>query len=418
MQAPPPSLPLVDAEVVAWLKGQLRPLATVEAGAADGDLAPFDEAVGSAHLVGLGEASHGNHEFQTMKHRLLQYLVEKKGFRAFILESNMANCLPIQDFVINGAGDVRKAVAGQIRFTVVTDEVVAMAQWMRAWNQSHADPADKVWYMGMDMNDARQCFPAIQAYVQALDAALSAQMDGWFTEYRTRTATLDMEAYAQLPAADRARIRGQLQQAYDALESRRADFTARSSPLAFEQALRLAKVLLQDETMYSASTADAFKIRDAAMAENTQWSMTQRGPGTRAVVWAHDYHVSRTPTCMGDVLSQALGSDYQILGFSFYQGTLAAVGPSGLGAWPVPPLSLKSYEAGFHQTGAPLFFLNLHQGGAAPGPAWLQGPQWKREVGAAWAPSNPDQDAIQTPLTQIYDMLIHVDSVTASRYYR
>jgi erythromycin esterase len=415
---PSPAPPVVDAQVVSWLKGQLRPLATVEAGAAEGDLAPFDEAVGSAHLVGLGEASHGNHEFQTMKHRLLQYLVEKKGFRVFIIEANMANCLPIQDYVLNGVGDAHQVVGGQIRFTCVSDEVVAMVQWMRAWNQSHADPADKVWYMGMDMNDTRQCFPAIQAYVQPLDVTLATQLDGWFTEFRTQTASLDMDAYAKLPAADRALMRVQLQQAYDTLESHRSDFTARSSALAFEQALRLAKLLLQEEAMYSVSLADGSPIRDAAMAENTQWCMSQRGTGTRAVVWAHDFHVSRTPTCMGDVLSQAMGSEYRALGFSFYQGRLIAVGPSGLWAWPVPPLIVNSYEAGFHQTGTPIFFLNLHPADAGVGPTWLQGPLWKREVGAAWTPSNADLYAIKTPLTQLYDMLIHVDTVTPSAYYR
>lgn len=407
---------MVDAQVVTWLKGQLQPLASVEAGSPGGDLAPFEAGVGNAHLVGLGEATHGSHEFFKLKHRLLQYLVEKKGFRVFILESNMANCLPIQDYVMNGVGDASQVVAGQLRFTCGTEEVVEMVQWMRAWNQGHPDPADKVWYAGMDMNDTRQCFPTIQAYVQPLDGTLASQLDAWFSEFRTRTASLDMEAYARIPESDRVRIRGQLQQAYDALEARRAEFIPRSSAPAFEQALRLAKVLLQEEAMYGSAT-DYFRIRDAAMAENTQWIMAQRGPGTRAVVWAHNFHVSRSPNCMGEVLSQALGADYRVLGFSFYQGWVTAVGPSRLGTWQMPPLTLESYEAGFHQTGAPLFFLNLNAGGTGPGPTWLQGPHWKREVGATWAPSFPDQDAILTPLTQVYDMLIHVDSVTASQFY-
>lgn len=409
---------MVDPQVASWLKDQARPLSTAEVGVPDGDLDAFGEAVGSAHLVGLGEATHGSHEFQTMKHRLLQYLVEKKGFRSFIMEANMANCLPIQDYVMNGTGDARQVVAGQIRFTCVSDEVVAMVQWIRAWNQSHVDPADKVWYMGMDMNDTRQCFPAIQAYVQPLDGPLAAQLGEWFKEFKAQTASLDMDAYAKIPAPDRARMRGQLQQAHDALAARRADFIARSSPFAFEQTLRLVKVLLQEESMYSVPSSENFPIRDSAMMENTQWCMAQRGPGTRAVVWAHDFHVSRSPACMGEALGLAMGTDYRALGFSFYQGGLAAVGPTGLGPWSALPLTVKSYEAGFHQIKVPIFFLNLRSDSSGAGPTWLKGPLWKREVGALWSPSDPDEAAVLTPLTQAYDMLIHIDTVTASHYYR
>lgn len=73
--APPPH--------VRWLKQTAKPLATVDPAAKDDDLAVLDPMVGGASIVGLGEATHGSSEFFRMKHRLLRYLVERKGFTAF-----------------------------------------------------------------------------------------------------------------------------------------------------------------------------------------------------------------------------------------------------------------------------------------------------------------------------------------------
>ena len=42
--------------------------------------------VGSASIVGLGEATHGAHEVFTMKNRIVNYLVSEKGFTNLVLE--------------------------------------------------------------------------------------------------------------------------------------------------------------------------------------------------------------------------------------------------------------------------------------------------------------------------------------------
>ena len=47
---------------------------------------PLKDMVGSASIVGLGEATHGAHEVFTMKHRIVNYLVSEKGFTNLVLE--------------------------------------------------------------------------------------------------------------------------------------------------------------------------------------------------------------------------------------------------------------------------------------------------------------------------------------------
>src|SRR5260370_7138560 len=72
---------------LSWIKHQALPLQTTDPRAPLDDLQPLQPIVGSASIVGLGEATHGSHEFFTMKQRLLEFLVEKMGFTMFAMEA-------------------------------------------------------------------------------------------------------------------------------------------------------------------------------------------------------------------------------------------------------------------------------------------------------------------------------------------
>jgi erythromycin esterase len=75
--------------IVAELRARAIPVKTVMAGAGFDDLAALDELIGDARIVALGEASHGAAEVVRMTHRLLEFLVERKGFTVFALEGGL-----------------------------------------------------------------------------------------------------------------------------------------------------------------------------------------------------------------------------------------------------------------------------------------------------------------------------------------
>ena len=60
----------------------------------------------------MGEATHGTHEFFQLKHRMLEFLVERMGFTVFGIEANWPESLAVNDYVLNGNGDPAKALAG------------------------------------------------------------------------------------------------------------------------------------------------------------------------------------------------------------------------------------------------------------------------------------------------------------------
>ena len=50
--------------------------------------------IGDAHIVSLGEATHGTAEFFRMKHRLVEFLASEMGFTVFAIEANMPEEIP------------------------------------------------------------------------------------------------------------------------------------------------------------------------------------------------------------------------------------------------------------------------------------------------------------------------------------
>ncbi|MBK9030595.1 MAG: erythromycin esterase family protein [Myxococcales bacterium] len=170
LEVPVTVLAPAPPEVAAWLGRAGAPLTTVEAGHGFADLAPIGRMVGTARVVGLGEATHGSREFFQLKHRLLEYLVAEHGFTVFAIEANQPECRAINAYVLHGTGDARAALAGIYFWTWDTEEVLAMIEWMRAWN---ADPAHrrKVQFVGFDMQVPRVAEAAVAAFVRQVAPA-------------------------------------------------------------------------------------------------------------------------------------------------------------------------------------------------------------------------------------------------------
>src|SRR5271169_2485691 len=136
------------SEAQCWIRDNAVPLATVEAGRGFADLERMRRIIGGARIVSLGEATHGTREFFRLKHRLLEFCVSELGFTLFGIEASYPECLRVNDYVLHGSGKPDEALAGTRFWTWDTEEVLALIEWMRAWNRTH-EP--KVKFYGFDM---------------------------------------------------------------------------------------------------------------------------------------------------------------------------------------------------------------------------------------------------------------------------
>ncbi len=383
-------------EVKAWLKANVVPLTTVEAGHGFADLAPLEAAIGKARVVSLGEATHGTREFFQLKHRMLEFLVEKLGFTVFAIEANMPEARAVNDYVLEGKGDPAVALAGLYFWTWNTEEVLDQIKWMRRYNE---DPAHtrKVKFYGVDMQTATVALANTRAYLETVDPEQVAWFDANVKGSISEATGKDL--LARFDGHQRAWVKA-------------------TSAEAFAWARQDARVVVQQAELERDKTDVG--SRDRSMAENALWVLDHEGRGAKMVLWAHNAHVAALPgaPAMGTHLRKALGKDLVVFGFAFREGGFQAVEAGGKRALrtftvtPQPSATLTDALA----TAGPLFGLDLRRvpkTGAVR--SWFSRAQGALDFGAVFDAASPEAFVEKAEVLPRYDALFFVEKTTAAK---
>lgn len=400
-----PPNPLSTSErqaVVTQLRTAAWPIETaVPGGRARRDLDPLYDAIGSARIVGMGEATHGTSEFFSLKDRIFRFLVEKMGFTLFAMETPWRSALAIDRYVTTGKGDSRAALAGT--FAVwENQEVLDLIEWMRAYNITRGNRPE-LRFVGIDMQDdpvaIRDMLLRFIKATRPADLDVAAQRLSCLNVHQTTSAS----CLAAIAAVGEM-IKGEAQ----TTTLPRADVL---------QAEHAAMVALEIAEMRSDSDIiDQTNSRDHSMAHNVDWFATAMFPRARIAVWAHDGHVMTSSTYgmipMGTYLRQRYGTSYYVIGFAFDRGS---VSPNGINApvmvAPAPP---PAVGAVLSSVGEPLFGINLRSISAhtALG-AYLSSEQPMRTLGAFSSASDlsPSQSFGYVTLKRSFDWLIFVKTM-------
>ena len=256
-----------------------------------------------AQIVALGEATHGNKEFQQLRLDVFQVLVEKYGVRAFALEGDFGGCEAINRYIHGADGTAAEALSATGFAIYRTEEMERLIDWMRNYNVSAAQGDDLRFY-GFDMQRRaytyRYLLEALQkANIDTADfeklwnSEADDYADGYTTEQRTEIISTVKE---QLPPDD-------------------------------VQAIHFADILLQNIELgkYIDDSGELNAQRDRMMAENTLWILQQeqaRG-NSRIMISGHNNHIMQcenagTPV-LGSLLAENLGDGYFAIGTDFYK---------------------------------------------------------------------------------------------------
>lgn len=407
--------------VVDWITRNAIPLASVEPGTDPADLAALDALVGDARVVALGEATHGTREVSQIKHRILEHLVAERGFTVFALEIGAVEARTINAYVVDGRGTARAALSAAGYWIWETEEVLALVEWMRAWNR---DPthARKVQFVGYDMQDPIASFEAVQRYLEHVApdevAALMSPIE--ILHHRARR-----RGFVALSEPDQAAVLEAVAALGRRFDAARAPWVAVSGVSAFEVARHDVTILTQAATQFATRTPSTAgsELRDRDMAENIRWVLAHEPPGTRMVVWAHNMHVAdidQTPVRMGHHLRAALGTDLVSVGFVLGHGSYQALRtrdpavPPNIEEIPLPPAPEGAVSATFGRTGLPLLALDLRRVPSdGPVAAWFRTPQLVYEAGYQ---VTSDVGIVSTPvLPALYDAVIYVEASERAR---
>jgi erythromycin esterase len=404
------------AAVVDWLRARAIPLASSEPGGDRADLAPLRALVGKARVVALGEATHGTHEFGRVKHRLIEHLVAELGFTVLAFELGQVEARTIDAYVTDGVGSARTALSAARNWVWETEEVLALLEWIRAWNADPAHAARKVRFAGFDMQSADAGYRAVAAYLARVApgdaAALLAPIERLGHE-------VGAVAVASRPEAEQRAIIAGVDVLAARFAAERKAWTKATSAAEYARARQDVENLRQAVAQYTARIAGASgpALRDAAMAENAAWIVANAGKGAKVIVWAHDLHVASPATGdeMGRHLRAKLGKSMVNVGFVLGQGAFAALGPEhNLDTFTVPPVPDGYVAAAFARAGVPRALVDLRalpKTGAVAD--WFRAPQVMQETGYRFGPDD-DLASIEV-LAGRYDALLYLEETTPIR---
>lgn len=398
----------------SWLATNAIQLETVEAGHGFDDLQPLRRVIGPARVVALGEATHGTREFFQLKHRMLEFLASEMGFTVFAIEATMPEAFDINDYVLTGQGDPKKALAGIYFWTWDTEEVLAMIEWMRSYN---ADPRHlgKLKFYGFDMQSAPRAAKATLAYLHRVGSPLAETAD---KDLGILANPYTEPGFDLLPKDKKAAAAKTIRAILSSFDREKMAYIGRGSADNWTIARQHVQVLSENLELRSAPIFNP-QIRDRAMAENIRWILDHEGPDTKAVIWAHNGHVATSEGGMGWHLRRVYGVSMVVFGFAFNQGGFQArEGPfqskGGLRSFEVGPAPAGSLDALLASADLRIAAVDLRTlPKSGPVAEWFAQPHGTRDFGALYFGDSPQ--LAQRTVAKLYDGLLFVEKTSSAK---
>lgn len=339
------------------------------------DPAKIAELIGDARIVAIGENNHHIHEFGDLRNRLLQHLVEHRGFRVVAFESGFAEGKLVEDWLNGGPGDV--ADIGRDGFTFSLGESPE-AHEMLTWLRERGD----VRYYGLDVpSSAGSPVPsldAVRAYLSTMDENAVALVDAAIEATKGYASVSSAEApakYAALDTAAKDKATAALTRLKTHLTSLRPVYGDTAvAEHHVEGALRVDAYLAEVAAMMSGD-APALQSgsRDAYMADTVRLIRRLHGDDTKIVVMLHNGHLQRVPfspfpgltsPSAGTHLAAEFGDDYFALALTAVEGETTGLKPDpprGSGS-PCTARNWKLRRTAASKPKAPGWWISAHGG--------------------------------------------------------
>lgn len=403
---------------------------------ASSDFDPLLERVGDAHVVLLGEASHGTHDFYRVRAEITKRLIREKGFTAVAVEADWPDAFRVNRFV-RGRGTDASAVAALGAFRRFprwmwrNADVLDFVGWLRAHNDSTIGAERPVGFYGMDLYSLHASIAAVIEYLRVVDPQAAERAEVRYACFEQ--AGSDLRRYGaatQLglaPSCEREVVAQLVELQRSAGDYVRRD--GRLDPDALFHAEQNARVVRDAEAYYRTVIQGgpaSWNLRDRHMAETLDVladHLAREHGEARIVVWAHNSHLgdalwteagTEGELNVGQLMRERHARDAVLVGFTTYTGTVTAA--SG---WDAPaerkrvrPALAGSYEHVFHETGLGNFLLvGDHQHEIA----WAIGePRLERAIGVIYRPETERASHyFSASLSRQFDAVLHYDVTRA-----
>ena len=132
-------------------------------------------------ITALGEATHGNREFQQLKREVFEVLVKKYDVRALVIEGDFGGCTIINEYIQGGDDDDREMTKLLGYRLYRTDDMQELIRWMHDYNESVSEEG-KVRLYGMDIQNCTSNIQVLKEFYELVDPGQAEEVSGQLDE--------------------------------------------------------------------------------------------------------------------------------------------------------------------------------------------------------------------------------------------
>jgi protein-L-isoaspartate(D-aspartate) O-methyltransferase len=418
-------VPTSDSPISHLIRETCHPISDI----GEVELGSLLEHVGDARVVLLGEATHGTSEFYEMRMRITTELVMRRGFNIVAIEADWPDAARVDhyiralEFPSHDAPTFDRFPTWMWR----NYEVVKLIEWLKSHNEVVDDPERQVGFHGLDLYSLYKSRDAVLHYLDDVDpdaAAIARERYACLSPWERNPALYGRVAISE----GYARCEQPVVSVLRDLLTRQLDYTQADGD-RFLDASSNARIVAAAEQYYRVmyyGGAASWNLRDQHMFDTLERLLEFRGPGAKAVVWAHNSHVgdaratemgaSRGEHNIGQLCRQKFGDAAFSVGFGTHTGTVAAAtdwdGPMELKK--VRPSHPSSYERLCHDAEVPAFLLALRFPAREAVREELMSVRLERAIGVIYRPETELQSHyFQAALPAQFDMYVWFDETGA-----
>jgi protein-L-isoaspartate(D-aspartate) O-methyltransferase len=417
-----------QSSLVKLLSAAVSPILDIESA----DLAPLMRRIGDARIVLIGEATHGTSEFYRMRELISRRLIEEKGFAFVAIEGDWPDAARIDHYVrhLEYPASEWTAFARFPQWMWRNEEVRTFVDWLRVENAAKPKEERTAFY-GLDLYSLYTSITEVLRYLDQIDpdtANIARHRYGCLSPWESDPAAYGHAALTGTYRSCEREVVGMLKD----ILIKQSRYMSRDGE-QFLDAVQNARLIANAERyyriMYYGSRA-SWNLRDAHMFETLQALLESHGPGSKAIVWAHNSHVgnasatemsARGETNIGELCRKEYGGHAYSIGFGTHAGKVAAASDWGgpMETKAILPSRPDSYEWLCHDSGTPRFLLPLRSGTSPELRAGLMKPRLERAIGVIYRPETElASHYFQASLPEQFDEYIWFDETTAVRPFR
>ncbi|MEQ6354775.1 erythromycin esterase family protein [Lysinibacillus sp. M3] len=280
-------------------------------------------------VIGFGEATHGNVEFQTLKKDVFQALIKNENVRVFVLEGDFGGAQQINQFILNGTGTAEEAVKALDYGIYKTEQMIEFVQWMHDYNMT-ANEKDKIYFYGNDMQRYDYSKKGLLDYYEVVNSEGAKQ-------YKVQLKDATNKTMRDLSSSQLEELDKNMDAIIKDLQTNKDSYEKKSSKEAYLLAAQYAQIMKQ-RTQLFLSDSNYANLRDEFLANNLQWIVDFEGARghDKVLMSAHNGHIEKTSAnlagykSMGQYLDEVYKDAYFAIGTDFVKNTFQAQNESGV----------------------------------------------------------------------------------------